>query len=342
MASRLPSSHAEPRGRPVFLHGMWRSASTFVWSRFREHPQALCFYEPLHQRLARLTHDGIRRETPDPADDSHHPEIEPYFAEYAALIRKSGVRRYRRRFAFDRFVLAPAGRDAPLERYVSILTARAERRGQQAVLGFNRAGLRVGWLASRFSAVTVHLDRDPLALWSSYMRFGRRGKLGFFRYWLRILEKNARHPLLAPLAPRLHLRRRFGRSLRAARVRELVAATAPHELYLLVYYFWVLHALHALSFCDAVIDVDLADDTGYPAAVASRLAESTGLRVDLSELKPRPTPRPDFDRDDVEERVHAILPTASAHPEYFDPHALRRGLRALHPDKRARIERALV
>src|ERR1700752_4779331 len=93
--------------RPVFLHGLWRSGSTYVWSRFRIARGAVCFYEPLHDGLRRLTRERIARDTPHAVNANHHPPMEhPYFAEYAPLIGLRGVRGYRRRFAYDRF--APA------------------------------------------------------------------------------------------------------------------------------------------------------------------------------------------------------------------------------------------
>src|SRR5262245_47471573 len=35
----------------VFLHTGWRTAGTWLWSRFRARPDVMGFYEPLHERL---------------------------------------------------------------------------------------------------------------------------------------------------------------------------------------------------------------------------------------------------------------------------------------------------
>ena len=41
----------------IFIHGMFRSSSTYFWNKFRT--MAHCYYEPFHPDLARLTEDLI-------------------------------------------------------------------------------------------------------------------------------------------------------------------------------------------------------------------------------------------------------------------------------------------
>jgi hypothetical protein len=100
-----------PAPRPVFLHGLWRSGSTYLWSRFRMSEAARCFYEPLHHGLARLTAERIAHDTPEKIDGNRHPALsDPYFLEFAPLLGLRGVRGFRDDLAYDRFALVLANR----------------------------------------------------------------------------------------------------------------------------------------------------------------------------------------------------------------------------------------
>lgn len=101
-----PRASSDATRSAVFLHGMWRSGSTFLWSRFRESSDAYCFYEPLHHSLSKLTAKRIAQDTVEQITASRHPAMDrPYFAEFAPLIDRKGVRHYQRRLAYDRFAL---------------------------------------------------------------------------------------------------------------------------------------------------------------------------------------------------------------------------------------------
>ena len=190
-------------GKTVFLHGLWRSGSTYLWSRFRAVEGTCCFYEPLHHGLAKLTRQRIARDTPEQIGANRHPALaQPYFAEFTGLIERRGVRHYHRSLAYDRFILAPGEAHPRLERYVRGLIGHAASRGETAVLGFNRTGLRLAWLKHRFDAFNIHIDREPAAIWASYVVEAAKGNPAFFSMWLAVIEKNAGHPLIAPLAER--------------------------------------------------------------------------------------------------------------------------------------------
>ena len=198
-----PSEVAVGRQRPVFLHGMWRSGSTYLWSRFRAAPNACCFYEPLHHGLSKLTRERIERDTAERISGNRHPSLaEPYFAEFAPLIGRRGVRDFHRNLAYDRFVMRPGESHPALERYLSGLIGHAAARNRTPVLGFNRTGLRLAWMKDRFDAFNIYIDREPAAIWASYAAEAAKGNHAFFSMWLLVVEKNAGHPLLAPLVER--------------------------------------------------------------------------------------------------------------------------------------------
>ncbi len=292
-ARALPRNSPSPALlRPVFLHGLWRSGSTYIWSRFRVAEGSLCYYEPLHDGLRRLTIERIRRDTPDAIQSNRHPAMaQPYFAEFAPLVAGRGVRGYRRRFAYDDFAPARDRADPPLEAYVRGLVDHARGQDRSPVLGFNRTGLRIGWLAERFDACNIHIDRDPIDIFSSYLSQLQAGNFYYFVKWMQIIAGNSSY------AP-------FGRALskfRAANLaqslflgpkkyyRGVADAASMDTLYSITFLAWAVCALHALEHSDLVIDIARADRPGYGAEIAAIVREQTGLDVSFDEMH-APTP----------------------------------------------------
>jgi hypothetical protein len=325
------------QARPIFLHGLWRSGSTFVWSRFRAAEGVTAYFEPLSPALARLTRARIHRTGwRDTMERNRHPVMErPYFAEYEPLLRGRGVRTHRRAFAAERFASRPDESEPALEAYIDALLAHARAEGRRPVLGFVRTGLRMGALRQAFGAYDVHIDRHPLAVWSSYQRHAENGTHNFFANLLYVLERNAHDPLFAPLAADHHLRRGFERAAKP-RVfyREAVDRLTPEESYGLVFWFWLMGALHAASHADMILDVSLAETPGYVGELEARLKCECGLDVSLEGLTTvrEPERLPFFDRRGAETRALEFLPLEVA-SLFFDPSRVQSRLGELAPAK---------
>jgi hypothetical protein len=330
------------RARPVFLHGVWRSATTYVWSRFRLAEGGLCYYEPLHDGLTRLTARRIGRDTPEGAAYNHHPSFDrPYFEEYRPLLAWRGVRGYRSALAYDRFALAPEQEDRALEAYVERLLAEADRRQRAAVLGFCRSSLRVGWLRRRFGAFDIAIDRDPLDIFASYLSRMRDGNFYYFAKWLLILERNRGHPLLAGLSGRARLRSGLDQWLAKPKAfyREVARETPVETLYFITYQLWLICALHSLSHADLVIDVARAEEPGYAPGLSDRIAQGCGLRVDFADFRiAAPAIALEIaDREAIEAAAIAAVPREALEP-FLDRPRLRERLAELSPAKARVLE----
>ncbi len=295
---------------------MWRSGSTYLWSRFRSLDDTYCFYEPLHHGLAKLTEKRISRDTPEQIIANRHPSLaQPYFSEFSPLIARRGVRHYAADLAYDRFALDAAARHPPLQRYISSLVTYAESQGRTAVLGFNRTGLRLAWLKANFNAYNIYIDREPAAIWASYAAEMAKGNFSFYAMWLTVLEKNAEHPLFAPLVERLGLRtsplERLGRD--KDRHRRTMESMNEEQSYFMVFYLWLACTGHAMAETDILIDTRLADDPKYPRRVGAEIAYATGLRVDLSEMRAA-EPRVELSavmRERIERSAVGLFPRAA-------------------------------
>jgi hypothetical protein len=311
------NGHGLGASRPIFLHAAWRSNSTFYWLKFRARPGTLCFYEPLHHGLARLTPRRILGDDANTAAYLRHPKPDaPYFAEFAPLLRPlGGVRRYGAHLAYERFHMAEDESHPGLHHYISGLLEHARSQGRRAVLGFNRTGGRVAWLKRKFAAFDIHIDRDPAAMWGSYTAERARGNNAFFSMWLRILEANQHHPVWAPLAERMRPRGPIKRrlSMTGPEHRARIVAMDETESYLLVFYAWLATAPPSMAVCDLVIDDGLASLPHHARRLEEAIEAGCGLRVDLSGVELRP-PRMVIDetvRRRVEAEALALFPRAA-------------------------------
>ena len=339
-----PAPNIDPH-RPVFLHGLWRSGSTYVWSRFRAAPRTVCYYEPLHDGLRRLTRERIRRDTPESIRSNHHPELsQPYFAEFAPLAPGRGVRGYRKRFAYSRFAPAVERDDPALQAYVQGLIDHARAQEGSAVLGFNRTGLRVGWLARRFDACNIHVDRDPIDVFASYLGQLQSGNYYYFTKWMQIIAGNPDYPPFAAAQPLF----RHPGPLQAMLVspkkyyREVIDGASLDTLYLITFLAWAVCALHALEHSDLVIDIALSERPGYSRDLAETILARTGLAVSFEEMH-APSPASPLRLAHQAAIEQAVLewiaaPTAEG---LFDPARIRPRLAELSPRRAELLARVV-
>ena len=331
--------------RPIFVHSLWRTGSTYIWSRFRASRQTRCYYEPLHDGLARLTEARIARGNADMVEQNNHPELaQPYFAEFAPLLAGRGVRGYRRRFAYNRFALLPQESDSELQAYVAGLIAAARADQRVAVLGMNRSDLRISWLRSRFQSYDISLDREPADVFSSYISQMYKGNYYYFTKLMLIVELNRRHEIFAPIAERLKLRTPTEQLLISPKAfyHSVLDGMSRESLYGLTLYIWAMRSLHALSCCDLVVDLALADRRGYRAELSDRLATDCGLEVDFSDMQ---TAQPETSirlaqQKAVEHELLEILPIEALRP-FIDRDRLAKRMADLAPRKIGLLARAL-
>ncbi|MEJ0003685.1 MAG: hypothetical protein WDN30_09160 [Pararobbsia sp.] len=108
----------ESSSKAVFLHTGYRTAGTWLWSCFRRLDDVLAYYEPLHEMLASLDAAMLAKSTSESWRSGHPKLDQPYFAEFAPLLRAGmpGVQGYDEVFSIDRFDGEPCGDPARLER----------------------------------------------------------------------------------------------------------------------------------------------------------------------------------------------------------------------------------
>jgi hypothetical protein len=294
---------------------------------------AYSYFEQLYPGLARMTPSRLKRGAwRDAVAANRHPELDaPYFAEFSPLLSRRGVKGFDRRFAFDRFALSAEDRHPALEQYLRGLIGHAVAQRRRPVLGCNRTWLRPAWIKAHFGSYDIYVERDPVAIWSSYKRHAQAGNYNYFTNLHLILERNRHHPLFAPIAERVRLRRGLERLTKAAQAYPaLIESMSDSESYGLVYYLWSLSILSGLSHCDLIVD------TGAPSMAARAAAvvkADSGLDIDFSGIRrvhpvglAGPTARA------AERSIRSILPY-DALSETYDQQAVRQRLSDLSTSK---------
>ena len=331
--------------RPIFLHGVWRSGSTYVWSRFRAAEDTLCYYEPLHDGLRRLTPERIRRDTPDNIRLNHHPDLaQPYFAEFAPLVTRRGVQGYRSRFAYSRFAPPRDQPDPALEAYIRGLVDHARGQDRSAVLGFNRTGLRMAWLADRFDAYNIHIDRDPIDIFSSYLNQMKGGNYYYFTKWMQIISGNKDFPLFKRALSKFRQPNMIENLFSKPKnfYRDVVGDASFEVLYSITFLAWAVSALHALEHSDLIIDIARADDPGYGAAIAEAVLRGSGRSVSFSDMH-APSPPSPLRLAHQHAIEHEVLNwiAAPAADGLFDRSRIRQRLAELSPRRAALLAQAV-
>jgi hypothetical protein len=252
---------------PIFIHSLFRCASTFFFQKFRAlGADFTCYQEPFNESLEALNRSARQaRLVASPAGSTlRHPPLDrPYFYEFWQR-RQQLKGLYRRAFAYQQYFAAPA-LPAAQQRWIAALLAHAQGR---AVLQFCRSSGRAPALRGAFGGVHLHLWREPRAQWWSYK---------VSDYFDSVTGRIYAAPTLpAPLA---QLRRYLLDDAAAA-----AALPAQHN-YALYYGIW-LHAWLALS---AVADISISVDritvsAAENHACAQRLARLLGQRLELSDV----------------------------------------------------------
>jgi hypothetical protein len=277
-----PSKQAKAGG--IFLHTGWRSAGTWIWSRFRALPSVTAFYEPLHPMLGDLSLVDIP--AVQPTWTSGHPPLKtPYYDEYRPFMqeRTRGVAGYRKSFATDRFASEP-DRDFPaLHGYLKNLCDHAIDQGKVPVLKFCRSSGRLPWLKSAFpDAMHAVVLRNPASQFASGWLLHQQWSNGFFvAAPFRVLGHNQSEPWVRQVTELCGVQLPPGTpgsvEEYAALCEQYVRTVEGLDAYRAFLAMWTLGALRMIDDVDLLIDVDRL---GQVPAYAAELRAEIRLHTD--------------------------------------------------------------
>lgn len=151
---------------PIWIHGAWRTGSTYIWNKFRDKAAYFAYYEPFHERLEHITKNDIMRTTAASWPSHHQGITRPYFAEYGELISLAGVRHFKHSFAYMNYFT----NSEPLHEqaiYLTHLTRHAHHHQCRPVFGFCRSWSRLPWFKTYMPGTHIALTREGFGMWRS-------------------------------------------------------------------------------------------------------------------------------------------------------------------------------
>lgn len=262
---------------PVFLHSLWRTGSTFVWSRFRMNPAYHCYYEPLHELLINITREeceGIF--TAGKTDAMSHPSLEnDYFHEFE-LLKSGGVPFFRKTFPYEDYCLDKDQPNLALKKYILSLILHAGDR--RPVLQFCRSPLRARWLRNSFESINIYILRSAREQWESYIQTDEY----FLARTFIIAGHNSGHRLMRPLHLVIPIPFYAEEEIfhEAAAYSSFMESLPKHRQYFVFYYIWLMSLIECMAACDLIIDIDLiSTDSAARKKVESALS---GLDLEVS------------------------------------------------------------
>jgi hypothetical protein len=268
-------------GRPVFIHCMWRTGSTYIWKLFRDQPRYRAYHEPLHESLLWLQdpHGADNSRYAEGAARMRHPELDhPYMTEFP-FKPEGGVEYFEKQLSYERYAIDEYAADERLFRYIANLIAYAKSNGQIPVFKFTRSLLRSRWLARNFPSRNILLLRRPIDVWRSFRLQGRY----FSTVMCGIVGQNQQDPVLRAIARTYGVpffrHDNFGDEWNFY---QAFAAKNLSGLYPLFYEFYIYTCVYNLASADCVIDINRISEDPEIAEMASQRLAELGIVISLS------------------------------------------------------------
>ncbi len=275
--------------RPIFIHSLFRTGSTYIWNKFRQNDRYYCYYEPLHQDFVSLS-----REHPDlwefsraVTEHMHFPDLDRSLTfEYHSLFipGEKGLPLFKKSFSFDEY--CHNGTNIGFKEYLDSLIRNAK--DKVPVLQFNRSPLRIRWFQSNYlDSVNIYLVRHPHDQFQSYVSMMRDNGLDIFITMdLMIAGKNQNAGLFKLLASRIPLVNFHHNNFQNERLIYGILGNcySAREKFFIFYYIWLYAFYENVLNADLVINVDLlSSDSDYRKKVVQILRNFDILDVEFQD-----------------------------------------------------------
>lgn len=281
--------------KPIFIHSLWRCASTYFMEKFTAQTGVVGFTEPFNEHLRLIDNKMIDEDDQKRRTELNHPNQEQnYYGPYRELIvpgniESPGIRHFDIRYALNYWFDV---KDHGQHRYVQSLIDHAEVRfDSQAVLGFVRSLGRVGMLRG-LGGYHIVLLREPFgAFWSSYTQLRDKDNRYFAIQYVMLAALCRDVPALDALAIKHHLPKlkikgpfyTYGRACNQFRDKYAENLELLREAFCLVY---LLSYAAAMPHADLVVSIDrLSRDAEYRAHISELITDNTGRKLDFSDCR---------------------------------------------------------
>ena len=262
----------------MFLHSMWRTSSTWLFTLFRRNPAYLVFYEPFNEALVSLD-----TALAQPAEPSHPTMDDSPFAEYRRVSEEGRIRDFDVNFAYIQRLWFDF--DTHCERYLDNLLDVAADGGRTAVLQFNRSFLCLDYFVERYGqALHLYFCRNPRDQFRSFEQAGRHYYLGLtFLQYAAETSRNPTRSMRRFSVPFYYSLQSFRQTLAFYRAfSELDTATGYYVFFTL----WCRGLLNARQAAFPVVATDAPAQADADVSPLKPYFEQAFPDLDLSDYRP--------------------------------------------------------
>ena len=254
--------------KPVFIHSLFRTGSTYIWNKFRQSDRYYCYYEPFHQDFVSLSreHPDLWEFSKAVTEHMHFPDLERSLTfEYRSLFvpGENGLPLFRKSFSFDEYCYN--GSNPRVKKYLDSLIANAK--DKIPVLKFNRSSLRIRWFKSNYpESVNLYLVRHPHDQFHSYLSMMKDNGLDVFLIMdLMIAGKNQNAGMFKLLASRIPLVDFPKRNFQIERLIYGILGNcySIKEKYYIFYFIWLYSYYENVLNADLIVNLDLLTSNPY-------------------------------------------------------------------------------
>lgn len=267
----------------LFIHALWRTGSTYFWSKYRAQPDKIAYFEPFHEALLDAPERTLSDQFADTNQRLRHPDLNRhYFAEFP-FRPEGGVAHFRKDLSYDRFVLDEEEEAPETAAYLRHLIAAAGDR--TPVFQCNRTALRTGWLRRHFGCRQIYILRDPMDQFASYLDLA--GNPYFLAGTLLVAAKNQQHPLFRPLAELVALPRldRASVAEEMAAYVEVAMGLPLVDMLTVHFHLWLVSFLYNLKHADLVVDMNQVGASQEARTAVEGKLSALGFPVSLRDCQ---------------------------------------------------------
>jgi hypothetical protein len=271
-------------GKVIFVYSCFRAASTWFWSRLREHPEFCCYYEVFNEQLDYLSLADIPAVRPD-SWRSHHPASGPYLTEFAPLLDTSpGVAGFPTESPLGSRFIGRAGIEGPLdhdvETYLARLVQSAKASRRVPVITCTRLLGRAAGLRMAFAGAHILLVRNLFEQWNSVYGQLRSGNDYFLRMVFNQLNFGRQDRFFSYLMSMFEARDQesFENWARDANSDAVFCCYVVSRIYLL---------LITRRYCDVVVDITSLGNPVRRAETEQTLSRLLDVNMSLGDFEQR-------------------------------------------------------
>jgi len=276
--------------KPILIHSLFRTGSTYIWNKFRQNEDFCCYYEPLHHVISTFINSIIDWPYDTSLTDKmNHPELsKTHYYEYKKLVKDNGLSIFQKSFSYDEFCNNNANPD--LQKYIDLLITNSE--DKIPLLQFNRTSLRIQWFKEYYpNTFNIYLFRNPIDQWQSAIdQYINMEQPIFLLLDLLIAGKNIDNDYFKNLSGLIPLFKFGNHDFDNEQVfyQSIIDAYTLQESYYIFYYIWLTSLIENVCHADYLLNINyLCEKKIYRDNFSKFLSDNNMSNISFDDCKIR-------------------------------------------------------